>query len=159
MNEQLIIEINNYLQRLTENVVKPMYGIRDENSLHLIFQSLDQEVFGVELHPTIFDKASYLWYSLANYHCFYNGNKRTALVTTYLYLRLNGFNLKIDSRFYDISMNIVEFHMEQEKIKEIIQENTIETSKFPSKNMLEHLEIEINNNIPFKEVIVKLSQT
>ncbi|EAD2139787.1 type II toxin-antitoxin system death-on-curing family toxin [Listeria monocytogenes] len=159
MNEQLIIEINNYLQKLTENVVKPMYGIRDENSLHLIFQSLDQEVFGVELHPTIFDKASYLWYSLANYHCFYNGNKRTALVTTYLYLRLNGFNLKIDSRFYDISMNIVEFHMEQEKIKEIIQENTIETSKFPSKNMLEHLEIEINNNIPFKEVIVKLSQT
>ncbi|EHP2986168.1 TPA: type II toxin-antitoxin system death-on-curing family toxin [Listeria monocytogenes] len=159
MNEQLIIEINNYLQKLTENVVKPMYGIRDENSLHLIFQSLDQEVFGVELHPTIFDKASYLWYSLANYHCFYNGNKRTALVTTYLYLRLNGFNLKIDSRFYDISMNIVEFHMEQEKIKEIIQENTIKTSKFPSKNMLEHLEIEINNNIPFKEVIVKLSQT
>ncbi|EBH4176985.1 hypothetical protein FKV69_13455 [Listeria monocytogenes] len=56
-------------------------------------------------------------------------------------------------------MNIVEFHMEQEKIKEIIQENTIETSKFPSKNMLEHLEIEINNNSPFKEVIVKLSQT
>ncbi|EAE2396987.1 hypothetical protein Y549_13445 [Listeria monocytogenes] len=80
-------------------------------------------------------------------------------MTTYLYLRLNGFNLKIDSRFYDISMNIVEFHMEQEKIKEIIQENTIETSKFPSKNMLEHLEIEINNNSPFKEVIVKLSQT
>ncbi|EAC4665008.1 type II toxin-antitoxin system death-on-curing family toxin [Listeria monocytogenes serotype 4c] len=159
MNEQLIIEINNYLQKLTENVVKPMYGIRDENSLHLIFQSLEQEVFGVELHPTIFDKASYLWYSLANYHCFYNGNKRTALVTTYLYLRLNGFNLKIDSRFYDISMNIVEFHMEQEKIKEIIQENTIETSKLPSKNMLEHLEIEINNNSPFKEVIVKLSQT
>ncbi|CUL42369.1 type II toxin-antitoxin system death-on-curing family toxin [Listeria monocytogenes] len=159
MNEQLIVNINNYLQKLTENVVKPMYGIRDENSIHLIFQSLNQEVFGVELHPTIFDKAAYLWYSLANYHCFYNGNKRTALVTTYLYLRINGFNLKIDSSFYDIAMNIVEFHMEQEKIKGIIQKHTTETSKLPSEKILEHLETEINNNSSFKDVIIKLSKT
>ena len=54
MNEQLIIDINKFLQKLTENVVKPMYDIRDTNSIQLISQSLNQEVFGVELYPTIF---------------------------------------------------------------------------------------------------------
>lgn len=68
MNEQLIIDSNNFLQKLTENVVKPMYGIRDKNSIQLISQSLNQEVFGVQLYPTIFDKVAYLWYVLSNYH-------------------------------------------------------------------------------------------
>ncbi|MBC2301640.1 type II toxin-antitoxin system death-on-curing family toxin [Listeria welshimeri] len=159
MNEQLIIDINNFLQKLTENVAKPMYGIRDKNSIQLISQSLNQEVFGVELYPTIFDKASYLWYALSNYHCFYNGNKRTALVTTYVYLRINGYCLKIDGSFYDISLNIVESHIEKEKIKEILQENTVESYKISSENILKQLEIEISKNTSFQDVIVKLSQT
>ncbi|MGX7150007.1 Fic family protein [Enterococcus ureasiticus] len=81
MDEQLIIDINNYLQKLTEDVVKPMYGVREKSSIHLISKSLDQEVFWVALYPTIFDKAAYLWYTIFNYHCFYNGKERTALVT------------------------------------------------------------------------------
>ncbi|MFK4568350.1 type II toxin-antitoxin system death-on-curing family toxin [Enterococcus sp. UD-01] len=159
MNEQLIIDINNFLQKLTQNVVKPMYGIRDKNSIQLISQSLNQEVFGVELYPTIFDKAAYLWYALSNYHCFYNGNKRTALVTTYIYLRINGYCLEIDGSFYDISLNIVESHIEKEKIKEILQENTVEGDKISSENILKQLEIEISKNSSFQDVIVKLSQT
>lgn len=159
MNEQLIIDINNFLQKLTENVVKPMYGIRDKNSIQLISQSLNQEVFGVELYPTIFDKASYLWYALSNYHCFYNGNKRTALVTTYVYLRINGYYLKIDDSFYDISLNIVESHIEKEKIKEIIQENTVEIDQILSENIFKQLEIEISKNSSFQDLLVKLSQT
>lgn len=159
MDEQLIIDINNFLQKLTENVVKPMYGIRDKNSIKLISQSLNQEVFGVELYPTIFDKSAYLWYALSNYHCFYNGNKRTALVTTFIYLRINGYCLKIDDSFYDISLNIVESHIEKEKIKEILQENTIESNKISSENILKQLEIEISKNSSFQDVIIKLSQT
>ncbi|WP_088815592.1 MULTISPECIES: type II toxin-antitoxin system death-on-curing family toxin [Listeria] len=159
MNEQLIIDINNFLQKLTENVVKPMYGVRDKNSIQLISQSLNQEVFGVELYPTIFDKAAYLWYSLSNYHCFYNGNKRTALVTTYVYLRINGYCLKIDASFYDISLNIVESHIEKETIKEILQANAVKSHQISSEKILRQLEIEMSKNIFFQDVIVKLSQT
>lgn len=159
MNKQLIIDINNFLQKLTENVVKPMYGIRDKNSIQLISQSLNQEVFGVELYPTIFDKAAYLWYALSNYHCFYNGNKRTALVTTYVYLKINGYYLKIDNNFYDISLNIVESQIEKKQIKEIIQQHTIECHQITSKNILKQIEIELNTNTSFRDVIIKLSQT
>lgn len=159
MNEQLIIDINNFLQKLTENVVKPMYGIRDKNSIQLISQSLNQEVFGVQLYPTIFDKAAYLWYALSNYHCFYNGNKRTALVTAYVYLKINGYCLKVDGSFYGISLNIVESNIEKEKIKEILQENAVESHQISSENSLKQLEIEISKNSSFQDVIVKLSQT
>ncbi|MBF2629136.1 type II toxin-antitoxin system death-on-curing family toxin [Listeria seeligeri] len=159
MDEQLIIDINNFLQKSTENVVKPMYGIKDKNSIQLISQSLNQEVFGVELYPSIFDKAAYIWYALSNYHCFYNGNKRTALVTTYSYLRTNGYCLKVDGSFYDISLNIVESQIEKEKIKEIILKNIVESHKILPENILKQLEIEIGQNSSFQEVIVKLSQT
>lgn len=131
MNEKLIIDIHNFIQKLTRNVVISMYGIRDKNSIQLICQSLHQEVFGVELHPVIFDKAAYLWYALSNYDCFYNRNKRTALVTTYSYLRINGYCLKIENSFYHISLNIVESHIEKE----------------------------MSENSAFQDVIVKLSQT
>lgn len=68
-----------------------MYGIRGRSSVCLISRTLDQEVFGVKLYPTVLDKAAYLWYARSNYPCFYNGNKRTALVTTFIYLRGNGY--------------------------------------------------------------------
>ena len=113
----------------------------------------------MELYQTIFDKAAYLWYALSNYHCFYNGNKRTALVTTYVYLRMNGYCLKIDRSFYDISLSIAESDMEKEKIEEIIRENTVESHKISSENILKQLEMEIRKNCSFQDVIVKLSQT
>ena len=159
MNEKLIIDINNFLQKLTENIVKPMYGVRDKNSVQLISETLNQEVFGVELYPTIFDKASYLWYSLSNYHCFFNGNKRTALVTTYIYLKLNGYCLRVDSSFYDISLNIVELNIEKERIKKIIEENTVECPTSSFESIQEQLETEFTENKFFEDVIINLSKT
>ncbi|MGX7420046.1 type II toxin-antitoxin system death-on-curing family toxin [Carnobacterium gallinarum] len=120
---------------------------------------MNQQIFGVELYPTIFDKAAYLWYTFSNYHCFYNGNKRTALVTTYIFLRVNGYCLNINSNFYAISLKIVESNLGKEEIKKIIQQNTIEFRQISIDNILEQLEKEINKNNSFKDVIINLSLT
>ncbi|WP_314066081.1 type II toxin-antitoxin system death-on-curing family toxin [uncultured Vagococcus sp.] len=159
MNEQLIIDINNHIQKLTVGVIDPMYGIRDRSSVCLISQTLDQEVFGVKLYPTVLDKAAYLWYALSNYHCFYNGNKRTALVTTFIYLRVNGYYLNVDSTFYDISLNIVESNLEKQEIKRIIKNNILELTIDYPENIMGLLKKEISKNSSFREVLLNLSLT
>lgn len=57
-----------------------------------------QDVFGKELYPTIFDKAAILYQKLVQKHCFYNGNKRTALVALVTFLRLNNVTLQVSNK-------------------------------------------------------------
>lgn len=45
-------------------------------------------------------------------HAFVDGNKRTALATTYLFMKEQGYHLLIDETFYDFSLKIIEHHLE-----------------------------------------------
>jgi len=65
--------------------------------------------------------------------------------------------LKIDGSFYGISSNTVESHIEKDTIKEILQENTIESHQISFEDNLKQLEI--SKNSFFQNVIVKLLQT
>ncbi len=48
---------------------------------------------GVNLYKTIFEKAAALLQSLLKNHLFVDGNKRTALSATGIFLTINGYNL------------------------------------------------------------------
>jgi len=48
---------------------------------------------GVDLYPTLADKAAILAFSLANNHPFIDGNKRTAHMAMVAMLKINGQNL------------------------------------------------------------------
>ncbi len=47
----------------------------------------------VDLYPTVFEKAAAILHSLLKNHPFVDGNKRTALVSAGLLLKLNGYRL------------------------------------------------------------------
>ena len=48
---------------------------------------------GEDLYPTLFYKAAALMHSLLKNHQFVDGNKRTALASAGIFLKLNGYNL------------------------------------------------------------------
>ncbi|MBI4201835.1 MAG: type II toxin-antitoxin system death-on-curing family toxin [Chloroflexi bacterium] len=52
-----------------------------------------QTFFGRYLYPTVFDKGAALFRSLTNNHCLQDGNKRTALTATFVFLAANGYLL------------------------------------------------------------------
>lgn len=54
------------------------------------------EYFGEEQYPGIFKKAAVYWYQITVSHCFVDGNKRTGMIAARLFLRYNGYKLKID---------------------------------------------------------------
>ncbi len=53
---------------------------------------------GQGLYPDLFSKAAALLESLIGNHSFVDGNKRTAITATGLFLRINGYRLKANNQ-------------------------------------------------------------
>jgi death-on-curing protein len=71
-------------------------GIRDAGLLHAAIEKPKTAVFGSEMYPTIYEKVAVLMEALVNYHGFVDGNKRTAVVASGVFLRANGFLLRVE---------------------------------------------------------------
>lgn len=166
LNYNDLLQINIMGQKIVENDVLAMYGVREEHLLSSIPNSIKQNVFGKELYPTIIDKCSHIWEVLSKYHCFYNGNKRTALIATILLLKINGYTLntsKVD--LFDISINIAKGEMNKKKVREFLLENS-EIDLVAIHNLEENASILVSNeiskikeNLEVMEVIKRLAQT
>lgn len=62
-----------------------------------------------DLYPDITTKAACYLRSLAMNHPFYDGNKRTALLSTIIFLELNGYKVTCDnSTLYNLTKEIVQ---------------------------------------------------
>ncbi|GAP00485.1 type II toxin-antitoxin system death-on-curing family toxin [Fructobacillus ficulneus] len=103
-----------------------IYGLKDLEGLEQLLALCNQETFGREYHPTIVDKAAYLWYSLATKQLFHNGNKRTALLAGLVFLDQNfiKFKIKDAKKLYEISVKIAEGKMSQIELKKYIMQNS-----------------------------------
>lgn len=69
-------------------------GVRDLGLLESALARPQATFDGKDLYPDIFDKAASLMHSLLKNHPFIDGNKRTALASAGIFLKLNGYNLE-----------------------------------------------------------------
>lgn len=67
-------------------------GIRDIGLLYSIAERPKTAMFGKEFYPGIFSKAACYLESIATYHVFADGNKRTSVLATGAFLGLNGYD-------------------------------------------------------------------
>ena len=61
--------------------------------LRYAVEAVRASVFGIELHPTLEEKAAALAFAIVTGHVFLDGNKRTGVETLFLVLELNGWTL------------------------------------------------------------------
>lgn len=73
-------------------------GVKDHGLLESAVHRPRQSEFGEDAYPTLFDKAAALCESLIKNHCFHNGNKRTAYLVTKTFLRLNGYQWRMERK-------------------------------------------------------------
>ncbi|MDC3418387.1 type II toxin-antitoxin system death-on-curing family toxin [Aquibacillus salsiterrae] len=66
-------------------------GVRDPNLLDSAINRPKQSVFGSDAYPTIYEKAAAFFESIAKNHAFHNANKRTALASLIVFLKINHF--------------------------------------------------------------------
>ena len=74
------------------NYVGP-FNFLHESNLDYLIECVQAEMFGLLLYPTIFDKAALYGYNIICNHIFKDGNKRTGLAGSLLFLNLNSFKL------------------------------------------------------------------
>ena len=123
-----IVQINVWVQNITEKQIKSTLGIRELNVLKSIPESIQQTFDGIELYPTLQDKAICLWVSLSRYHCFVDGNKRTALMTFIVFLEMNNYSIDIRiNEIYEICMKLAINQIEKKYVEnylaQILREN------------------------------------
>lgn len=71
-------------------------GIRDLGLLRSALAMPETTFDGEYLHPTVFEMAGAYLFHIARNHPFVDGNKRTALMCTLVFLGLNGERLSAD---------------------------------------------------------------
>lgn len=112
-----IIKINAKL--ITTVSSGELIGLKDAAALDMAVNQPQQEVFGEELYPTIYDKASILAINLAKRHPFQYGNKRTALVAMITFLMMNGYTTSFtQEEAVQFILNITTSNQEFDLMKE-----------------------------------------
>lgn len=66
-------------------------GVKDPNLLDSAINRPKQSAFGKDAYPTIYEKAAALFESIAKNHAFHNANKRTALASLIVFLKINHY--------------------------------------------------------------------
>ena len=90
LNQQILIYINK------EVIIKShekYLGIQFPQGLSLVIQQPKMVLFNHELYPTIWLKSAYILQKITKKHIFKDGNKRTAYISTKLFLLLNHYHL------------------------------------------------------------------
>ncbi|THE15525.1 type II toxin-antitoxin system death-on-curing family toxin [Enterococcus hirae] len=101
--------------------------VKDLNALEMCVGQLRSSAFGEEVYPSIYEKASILIIQLIKKHPFYNANKRTAFLATYVFLKINGYLLTLNQQeSIDLVVDIATYDNDFNQLKcKVI--NTIKT--------------------------------
>ncbi|WP_342774205.1 type II toxin-antitoxin system death-on-curing family toxin [Aquibacillus sediminis] len=84
-----------------------------------------QSEFGSDAYPTIFEKGAALFESIAMNHAFHNANKRTALASLIVFLKVNHFRWTMGiEEEQDFTVDVVNHKYTFEEIVLTIESHT-----------------------------------
>lgn len=120
-----VIQIKKYSPRET-------IGVIDKNALSMAVNQPKQHIFGKDLYPDKFSKAAVLLINLIKKHPFHNANKRTAFLAAYVFLKLNGYSLKMkNQKVVEFVVEIATYQGDFDDLKEattdILKKNSTKT--------------------------------
>lgn len=101
-------------------------GVKEPDLLDSALNRPKQSAFGKEAYPEIHDKAAALFESIAKNHAFYNANKRTALASLIIFLKLNGYQWTMGiEEEQDFTVDIVNHRYTFEEMTSTIKNYTV----------------------------------
>ena len=98
------------------------YGLRDAAGLDAAFHMPQAQFSGQFLHSTIFQMAAAYGFHLCQNHPFLDGNKRTAGMAMFTFLKLNGLEpVATESDYYAVMMAVASGNMTKEELADWLQ--------------------------------------
>lgn len=107
-----------------------LHGIRDAGLLISIVARPKTAFGGRETYKTVFEKAAVYLESLAKYHIFVDGNKRTAIVAAARFLYLNNFEIRAANKNVEsFVLKIISEKLEIKIIAKWLKKHSFKTAK------------------------------
>ena len=122
LSVQEVIEIHDQII----DVFGGSFGLRDLGLLASAIEMPKSKFENKFLHPTIFDKASAYLYHICNNHPFIDGNKRTATISTLVFLEDNDISLKFNEiKFENLIVDIATGKINKKYISSFLKKSQI----------------------------------
>ena len=98
------------------------YGVRDASALDAALHMPQAQFGGEFLHPTIFHMAAAYGFHLSQNHPFLDGNKRTAGMAMFTFLKINGLEpIATEAEYYGTMMAVASGQMSKEQLADWLQ--------------------------------------
>lgn len=101
-----IVRINQDVTRLYGGQYVGVDNLRSREGLENTLFLIGNEVFGVDQFPTLMEKAAALGECIIARHVFWDGNKRTGIYATWMFLKANGIVINLDASVEDLAVNV-----------------------------------------------------
>ena len=104
-----------------------IHGIRDESLLESSIYAPFSEYGGVELFPSIMEKAARFAFGIVKNHPFIDGNKRIGIMAMQIFLYINGIELICSNDdLVELGLGIANGETDYQKIADWLKVNTKE---------------------------------
>ena len=114
LNKQIVLAIHS--QQIVEHGGCP--GVLNPGLLESSLAS-PLNIYNYEENPSVFDLAAAYGFSLVKNHCFFDGNKRVAFMSMFVFLKINGFLLEAPEEEATLFMlNLTESKESQKSLTE-----------------------------------------
>lgn len=110
-----IIDIHNSVIKKSGGLA----GVKDIGQLESVLAHIQNP----DYYPTFLDQITHLVYSIAKFHIFNDGNKRSAILSGSLFLTLNNYDRSMDLFVRGMEVPIIEAvtnHITKDELKDII---------------------------------------
>ena len=133
LNIDILASVNEESEKLLKE--EWFYGVKDSDGLASLLGQVDNGFFNFTPYPTILRKATFFWHTISTKQMFNNGNKRTALLTALLYLKLNGYSFDIldEVALYNISIKVAKREMSFNQLYQYILRHSYIDFEFSKK--------------------------
>ena len=113
------------LHKILINDTGGSHGLRDESLLESALNVLFSSFEGVELFPTLLEKAARLAFGLVNNHPFIDGNKRIGIMAMQVMLQMNGIVFCCNNdELVELGLSIAKGELKYEDILKWLKTNT-----------------------------------
>lgn len=126
-------------------------GIKNEGLLESAVERPNQIFYGKEVFPDIYYKAASLFEAITRWHMFIDGNKRTALVATQIFLLKNGFILFIQPSSIRLVVNVARKTARKGKEQEVTDELILRI-----KNWIEKYSFRFGDDKKLLEIFIRV---
>ncbi|ALS02373.1 hypothetical protein ATZ33_13550 [Enterococcus silesiacus] len=107
LDEKAVHEIYNNTMKISDNTYN---GVINPGSLQSVLEHIQNDLY----YPEFEDKLTHLFLSIAKFHCFQDGNKRSAIALSTAFLIFNGY-----------SGIVAEFVIEMERFVVLVASNAM----------------------------------